>query len=705
MQKFLDKMEALRSDANGINSIKGLASLYIDFISNPDQVATLLANRNDDLNVTGKELIEALTSKLSRDIAIEKGKDAILNLMHAKIDTFKWDYIYVDEEIEYLEDTIEQSYKLVGLANQQDLFTRKAEYNANALAKEYILKKGSEVLASKISLSGDTTQSAQQFISKLVTVMNKVGSVSISEVEEAVIRHKNNHEMLVKDFDVYIANKTIPSVTLETDEPNEVDVLVSEKDFIPYISQQTFEERSFVESLDALIDAVPEASRRIYSIANDFKEYIDKVDLPKDKFVKYGDMFTDLLKFYQENAVTPEELVNSCSVYCNMLNNLIVSDNNLINVLRRYNRIITNHIVLFVYIGKLLDLILVSGLIVKDGDKNPYAAKKARKEELAKQLGELNTIELLKQEGKEVPVDGTPATEDLSTSILDLLESGRSRNKVVTPKNIKVIEEALGTKLPSELIEYLTKYGYLACDHMELYGASDDNLETSDLVKQTLYLRNDMNVRKDLIAIEWVGESEYRLIDKNNIVWVANFETNKLVSTGKKLFKYIEDTVKEIRSFKDKRDGYTAEDIEPITEKELAETERKIGMKLPKDFREFILKCNGGYFVNQRIGNEVAERISDYRLVPWRENSSDIKILWEIKLLNEYIEEENSENRNKFKLKVNTCLPVGDNGFGDMYFITTDTKKVYLMNHETGNATLIANSFTEFYKKLEPLDD
>lgn len=568
MQKFLDKMEALRSDANGINSIKGLASLYIDFISNPDQVATLLANRNDDLNVTGKELIEALTSKLSRDIAIEKGKDAILNLMHAKIDTFKWDYIYVDEEIEYLEDTIEQSYKLVGLANQQDLFTRKAEYNANTLAKEYILKKGSEVLASKISLSGDTTQSAQQFISKLVTVMNKVGSVSISEVEEAVIRHKNNHEMLVKDFDVYIANKTIPSVTLETDESNDVDMLVSEKDFIPYISQQTFEERSFVESLDALIDAVPEASRRIYSIANDFKEYIDKVDLPKDKFVKYGDMFTDLLKFYQENAVTPEELVNSCSVYCNMLNNLIVSDNNLINVLRRYNRIITNHIVLFVYIGKLLDLILVSGLIVKDGDKNPYAAKKARKEELAKQLGELNTIELLKQEGKEVPVDGAPATEDLST----------------------------------------TK-------------------------------------------------------------------------------------------------GYTAEDIEPITEKELAETERKIGMKLPKDFREFILKCNGGYFVNQRIGNEVAERISDYRLVPWRENSSDIKILWEIKLLNEYIEEENSENRNKFKLKVNTCLPVGDNGFGDMYFITTDTKKVYLMNHETGNATLIANSFTEFYKKLEPLKD
>ena len=149
MQKFLDKMEALRSDANGINSIKGLASLYIDFISNPDQVATLLANRNDDLNVTGKELIEALTSKLSRDIAIEKGKDAILNLMHAKIDTFKWDYIYVDEEIEYLEDTIEQSYKLVGLANQQDLFTRKAEYNANALAKEYILKKGSEENSNK----------------------------------------------------------------------------------------------------------------------------------------------------------------------------------------------------------------------------------------------------------------------------------------------------------------------------------------------------------------------------------------------------------------------------------------------------------------------------------------------------------------------------------------------------------------------------
>ena len=148
MQKFLDKMEALRSDANGINSIKGLASLYIDFISNPDQVATLLANRNDDLNVTGKELIEALTSKLSRDIAIEKGKDAILNLMHAKIDTFKWDYIYVDEEIEYLEHTIEQSYKLVGLANQQDLFTRKAEYNANALAKEYIIKKGTEILAS-----------------------------------------------------------------------------------------------------------------------------------------------------------------------------------------------------------------------------------------------------------------------------------------------------------------------------------------------------------------------------------------------------------------------------------------------------------------------------------------------------------------------------------------------------------------------------
>ena len=40
-----------------------------------------------------------------------------------------------------------------------------------------------------------------------------------------------------------------------------------------------------------------------------------------------------------------------------------------------------------------------------------------------------------------------------------------------------------------------------------------------------------------------------------------------------------------------------------------------------------------------------------------------------------------------------------------MYFITTDTKKIYLMNNETGNATLIANSFTEFYKKLEPLDD
>ena len=140
MHQYIEKINELKNDTKGINSVREISKLFINFISNPEQTATLLSKREGDLAKIGEELVLGLTSKLSRPIAIEKGKKALLFEINNRISYYVSLYTYINNESRNIEDQIDQTYKLVALTNQQDLFQRMASYNTDQITKDYMTK-------------------------------------------------------------------------------------------------------------------------------------------------------------------------------------------------------------------------------------------------------------------------------------------------------------------------------------------------------------------------------------------------------------------------------------------------------------------------------------------------------------------------------------------------------------------------------------
>lgn len=118
--------------------------------------------------------------------------------------------------------------------------------------------------------------------------------------------------------------------------------------------------------------------------------------------------------------------------------------------------------------------------------------------------------------------------------------------------DVKLLEEAeqsVGIKFGDELTEYLLRYGYLAFEHVELYGMNIRQGLESDMVKQTLYLHQYYPKTKSFVALENQGDGDYYLVGADDLVVNYNTETGNVVNTGYKLFDYIVDRFETAKSY------------------------------------------------------------------------------------------------------------------------------------------------------------
>lgn len=126
----------------------------------------------------------------------------------------------------------------------------------------------------------------------------------------------------------------------------------------------------------------------------------------------------------------------------------------------------------------------------------------------------------------------------------------------------------------------------------------------------------------------------------------------------------------------------------PVEEKYIIETEKELGLRFPRTFREKMKKENGG---------EIETANDSWTIHPFFDKS-DIKRLKRT-TNNIILETKNSREWDNFPP---TGIAIGDNGSGDkLVLLPIDNKptelseKIYLWSHATGELTEVADDISE----------
>ena len=126
----------------------------------------------------------------------------------------------------------------------------------------------------------------------------------------------------------------------------------------------------------------------------------------------------------------------------------------------------------------------------------------------------------------------------------------------------------------------------------------------------------------------------------------------------------------------------------PVEEKYIIETEKELGLRFPRTFREKMGKENGG---------EIETADDSWTIHPFFDKS-DIKRIKRT-TNNIILETKNSREWDNFPP---TAIAIADNGSGDkLVLLPTDNKptelsdKIYLWSHETGELTEVADDISE----------
>lgn len=120
-------------------------------------------------------------------------------------------------------------------------------------------------------------------------------------------------------------------------------------------------------------------------------------------------------------------------------------------------------------------------------------------------------------------------------------------DKTIDIANIENYESKIDLKMGKQLIEYITKYGYLGYKSIEFYGINSKQELNSDLIKQTIYLHEYYDITKPYIAIENVGDNIYATVDSNDNVFICDLVTKNIKNINLKLFEYIIKRFNEIK--------------------------------------------------------------------------------------------------------------------------------------------------------------
>lgn len=125
----------------------------------------------------------------------------------------------------------------------------------------------------------------------------------------------------------------------------------------------------------------------------------------------------------------------------------------------------------------------------------------------------------------------------------------------------------------------------------------------------------------------------------------------------------------------------------PIEEKYIEETETELNVKFPSEFKNRMMKSNGG---------ELFEGTFDFELYPFFDKSDRKRISRTCNHI--ALETKNAREWNGFP---ENGIAIGSDGFGNLILLTHSgngilTDEVYFWNHEIGQIEKIAESINAF---------
>ena len=163
------------------------------------------------------------------------------------------------------------------------------------------------VVVSERASIAQTELDAPTLLQRIFATLERIGSISLSELEQAIIRHTNNYDLIDKTFKSYLGAETMPQVVLEDLDIPRPPVLNGEKQYLEYINtQQATTAEDELPTLDHIVDAMPNAAKRLYQAVTAFKELIDQL---AKRFEKGQKAFKDLNEMYKQKIEELERLL------------------------------------------------------------------------------------------------------------------------------------------------------------------------------------------------------------------------------------------------------------------------------------------------------------------------------------------------------------------------------------------------------------
>lgn len=93
-----------------------------------------------------------------------------------------------------------------------------------------------------------------------------------------------------------------------------------------------------------------------------------------------------------------------------------------------------------------------------------------------------------------------------------------------TNEEIEQFEKELSIKLGKEYRSFLKEFGTLEIEYFEFYGIYGSNTTLPSAIHATKYARKNIkNFSKDLIVFYEVGDGSFYCVDKNDNVFLCNY--------------------------------------------------------------------------------------------------------------------------------------------------------------------------------------
>ena len=121
-------------------------------------------------------------------------------------------------------------------------------------------------------------------------------------------------------------------------------------------------------------------------------------------------------------------------------------------------------------------------------------------------------------------------------------------SRTIDIETIHKAESLIGISFGKQMIEYLSKYGYLGFEYSELYGMNSNQGLDSDMITQTLYLHKYYPQTQKYIALENQGEGDYFIVDADDKVYEFDSQLMELSELNISLFEYILERFQEIKN-------------------------------------------------------------------------------------------------------------------------------------------------------------